>query len=124
MTREDLTFLTELDPTVLDLLVACARELSSAQANNEAFHSAHEGYAVLLEEVEELKAWVWRKRQDRAASAMSKECIQVAAMAIRFIVDVCMKPQCHYFPKEQWCDRYGPGGFMGHVCGYMGWKRR
>ena len=25
-------------------------------------------------------------------------------------------PPCHSRPKEQWCDREGPGGFMGHTC--------
>lgn len=24
---------------------------------------------------------------------------------------------CHAKPKEKWCDRNGPGGFMGHTCG-------
>lgn len=24
---------------------------------------------------------------------------------------------CHSKPKEEWCDREGPGGFMGHTCG-------
>lgn len=23
---------------------------------------------------------------------------------------------CHQKPKEQWCDRRGPGDFMGHTC--------
>lgn len=23
---------------------------------------------------------------------------------------------CHALPKDQWCDRHGPGGFMGHTC--------
>lgn len=50
--------------------------------------SAHEGYAVLAEEVDEL--WDEVKghspnRKDR----MREECIQIAAMAIRFIEDVC-----------------------------------
>ena len=26
-------------------------------------------------------------------------------------------PPCHALPREQWCDRLGPGGFMGHACG-------
>ena len=26
-------------------------------------------------------------------------------------------PPCHSKPKEEWCDREGPGGFMGHPCG-------
>lgn len=27
------------------------------------------------------------------------------------------EPPCHSLPREQWCDRDGPGGFMGHTCG-------
>jgi NTP pyrophosphatase (non-canonical NTP hydrolase) len=23
---------------------------------------------------------------------------------------------CHSLPKDQWCDRHGRGGFMGHTC--------
>lgn len=25
-------------------------------------------------------------------------------------------PRCHSLPREQWCDRDGAGGFMGHTC--------
>lgn len=25
-------------------------------------------------------------------------------------------PPCHSRPKEEWCDKHGPGGFMGHTC--------
>ena len=53
-----------------------------------AFHNAHEGYAVLLEEVDEL--WENVKLNQRILTrneAMREEAIQVAAMAIRFIID-------------------------------------
>lgn len=53
------------------------------------FNSAHEGYAVLLEEVDELKAHVWTKQPDRDIPAMKREAIQVAAMAVRFLADIC-----------------------------------
>lgn len=26
------------------------------------------------------------------------------------------EPPCHALPKERWCDRDGPGAFMGHTC--------
>ena len=51
------------------------------------FNSAHEGYAVILEEVDELKAEVWKRHHD--PELMRKEAVQVAAMALRFLVDVC-----------------------------------
>lgn len=53
------------------------------------FNSAHEGFAVLLEEVDELKAHVWAKQKNRNLIAMKREAIQVAAMAIRFALEVC-----------------------------------
>ncbi len=54
-----------------------------------AMNSAHEGYAVLLEEVDELWDHVKVKQGKRDIAAMRKEAIQVAAMAIRFMLDVC-----------------------------------
>lgn len=53
------------------------------------FNSAHEGFAILLEEVDELKAHVWAKQKNRDLKAMRKEAIQVAAMAVRFALEVC-----------------------------------
>lgn len=29
---------------------------------------------------------------------------------------------CHSRPREQWCDRDGPGGFMGHTC-HITWPK-
>lgn len=46
--------------------------------------SAHEGYAVLREEVDEL----WDDiKANKPAAAQHKEAVQVAAMALRFVVD-------------------------------------
>lgn len=52
-------------------------------------NSAHEGYAVMLEEVDELKAHVWTKQKLRDLEAMRKEAIQVAAMALRIADECC-----------------------------------
>ncbi len=64
-------------------------ELATAGSKFGKFNSAHEGYAVILEEVDELKEEIWKKRKDRDKGAMRAECIQIAAMALRFIEDVC-----------------------------------
>jgi len=55
------------------------------------FHSAHEGYAILLEEVDELWDEVRKKESVQSKENMKKECIQIAAMAIAFINDICFE---------------------------------
>lgn len=53
------------------------------------FVTAHEGYAVLLEEMDELKAEIWKSPTYRNNALVRKEAIQVAAMALRFLKDCC-----------------------------------
>lgn len=47
----------------------------------------HEGHGVLLEEVDEFKAHVWMKQQNRDVEAMRTEAVQVAAVAWRIVDD-------------------------------------
>ncbi len=49
--------------------------------HGEHYATDHEAYAVLLEEVDEVKAWVWKKRRERDREAMVRELVQVAATA-------------------------------------------
>lgn len=72
-----------------EILAAVETEVREATAKWDKFNSAHEGFAVLLEEVDELKAHVWTNQKRRDLEAMRKEAIQVAAMGIRFAMDVC-----------------------------------
>lgn len=52
------------------------------------FNSAHEGFAILDEERDEL--WDEVKGNDpKRREKMRAEAIQIAAMAIRFVEDVC-----------------------------------
>ena len=67
------------------------KEFGRASNKYPSFNSAHEGFAVILEEVDELKAEVWKNRAARTKEAMRREACQVAAMAFRFIVDCCGK---------------------------------
>ena len=69
-----------------------AEELKRATSQHGGFASWHEGYAVLLEEVEEL--WDEVKRKNRNVYAARKEAIQVAAMAVKFVamIDDQVKP--------------------------------
>lgn len=81
------------------VLIDAADELVRASEKHPALHSAHEGFAVLLEEVDELKAEVWKNPRkvygddpagpEKHKAAMRAEAVQVAAMALRFMVDVC-----------------------------------
>lgn len=52
-------------------------------------NSAHEAWGVLMEEIDELWDHVKTKQKNRDLDAMRAECIQVAAMAIRFANDIC-----------------------------------
>ncbi len=83
-------------------------ELEAANRENPPFHSAHEGYAVILEEVEEAKAelarvendmvsiwagvrhddpdraYTWARFLENTAMRLAAEALQVAAMARKF----------------------------------------
>ena len=65
------------------------RELTTASENWPPFNSAHEGWGVLMEEVDELWDHIKMKQKNRDLEAMQKEAVQVAAMAIRFAIEVC-----------------------------------
>lgn len=71
------------------ILNSVESEILHALAEHPPIHSAHEGYAVILEELDELKAEVWKRSSKRNMENMREEAIQVAAMAVRFILDVC-----------------------------------
>ena len=69
-----------------DLLQTIKDELARARLKFPNFNSAHEGYAVLLEEVDELWAEI---KANGDQTDMRDEAIQIAAMAVRFIEDCC-----------------------------------
>ncbi len=64
-------------------------ELVRARQKFPAFNSGHEGWAVIREELDELWAEV-RSNQSTSGRSdrMHKEAVQVAAMALRFLVDM------------------------------------
>lgn len=66
-------------------------ELGKARQRFGPMASAHEGYAILLEEVDELWEEVRGNKRDITVykQALRAEAIQIAAMAIAFIGEVC-----------------------------------
>jgi len=77
--------------TLEDVLLDIAEEVHRAEAKFLPFHSAHEGYAVILEELDELWDEVKKKPRDREPLQMETEAVQVAAMAVRFLLNVCYR---------------------------------
>jgi hypothetical protein len=64
---------------------AVLSELKSATEKHGKFPTAHHGYAVLLEELDEM----WHEVKHGTKERAREEAIQVAAMAIRYCMDIC-----------------------------------
>ena len=82
----------KLDPDgmkIAEVMTAVENELRRAVKMHGGMRSCHEGYAVLLEEVDELWEHVRLKSDLRKKKDMRMEAIQIAAMAARFVVDLC-----------------------------------
>ena len=62
-------------------------EMVEATGKFAAFNSVHEGYAVILEELDEL--WDSIKSKESSNKEVEEEAIQVGAMALRFLIDCC-----------------------------------
>jgi hypothetical protein len=76
---------------VIDVTIGMVRdELSRAMELWPPMQSAHEGYAVILEELEELWEHVKMNQKRRDIGKMREEAIQLAAMAARFVADLTL----------------------------------
>ncbi len=81
----------EAPPDDVDgVLAEVEAELRRACSQHGPMRGPHEGYAVLLEELDEL--WDEVKRRESNGVAMRKEALQVAAMGARFVLDVALPP--------------------------------
>lgn len=74
--------------TYSDAARVALEEVERATSKWPTFNSAHEGFAVLKEEVDELWRHVMTNQTKRDLAEMQKEAIQVAAMALRFACEV------------------------------------
>lgn len=104
----------ELVPSLID-------EIESAVKAHGSFSGPHEGYAVMLEELDELWDEVRKKKHD--LQLMKNECIQIAAMALRFINDVCDvckddKPKYVRITKSMYSDLFT----CRQIYEVVGWK--
>lgn len=72
---------------VSKIISAVWNEYTAASEKFNKFNSAHEGYAVILEELDEL--WDEVKLKTGTQMTQFQEAKQVAAMAIRFMIDCC-----------------------------------
>ena len=72
-----------------DLELEVRQELYLATQEHGSFNSGHEGWAIILEEVDEL----WEEIRHNASDGLPArhEAVQIAAMAMRYIIDVCEK---------------------------------
>lgn len=75
--------------TVDHMLEHLKEEMFRARTQHNPMQSIHEGYAVILEELDEL--WDEIKMKEPDSRAMAKEALQVAAMAMCFIIEVAGK---------------------------------
>lgn len=66
-------------------------EVKKAKKKHPSFNSFHEGYAVILEEFDELLKEIRKKPSERDMVNLRLELIQVAAMCQRFDEDLLCK---------------------------------
>lgn len=62
-------------------------ELHRATTKHPAMHSPHEGHSVIREELDEL--WEHVRADTGHSPGARHEALQIAAMALRYIVDLC-----------------------------------
>lgn len=73
-------------------------ELERATKQFGTFHTPHEGFAVLQEEVDEL--WDEVKAGTSKGHRGISEAVQAAAMAIRFLIDLCDESEVIYHERK------------------------
>jgi NTP pyrophosphatase (non-canonical NTP hydrolase) len=87
---------TSLSPLTLSDIDACLADIKeeiirAKTKHPNTFHGPHEGYAVALEEVDELWDEIKKDGGGRDLAAR-KEAMQAAAMFVRYMAEVCHQP--------------------------------
>jgi hypothetical protein len=81
-----------IDEKARRIALEIAAEYTRARIIHPPMHSPHEGYAVILEEVDELKKLVWQYSSNNSGlfikAQMREECLHIAAMALSFILEL------------------------------------
>ena len=70
--------------TISDQLELVGEELARARKQHGPMKSGHEAYAVILEELDEF----WHEIKHGTKENARKEAVQVAAMAVRYLVEL------------------------------------
>jgi hypothetical protein len=87
-------FTTRQTEKLNDIAKTMIEELGRATARFGKFNSAHEGYAIIKEELDELWDAIKTKMpDDEKWTALYVECIQIGAMAMRFIYDILLQTE-------------------------------
>lgn len=83
-----LKYMAASDDPQISGAAAFVYELKKARAKFPAMASAHEGYAVVTEEIDELWDIVKQKQTERDYVAFRKEAIQCGAMVLAFLTEI------------------------------------
>lgn len=76
-------------PTYIhDAAYSFAFELLMARKKHGPFLSAHEGYAVILEELEEVWQIIKTQEAERDYEKLRKEIVQCGAMCLAFLIEI------------------------------------
>jgi NTP pyrophosphatase (non-canonical NTP hydrolase) len=78
-----------LEETLSNTLEKVKNEVIYIATKHNGFNSPHEGYAVMLEELDELWDEIKKKPSSRDSKYMKNECKQIAAAAICFMLYCC-----------------------------------
>lgn len=75
------------DDRLEDVIDMLRNEVAAAMRKHRSMASPHEGHSVIREELDEL--WEHVRADTGTTTAARKEALQVAAMGIRYALDLC-----------------------------------